>query len=160
MLSQTNGPVPDVSHITGIGIPDLLKLYPGKDGQVIVKAGDIKRSRKPGYHHKWQVAFYAMALKQLIGQYKLPARVSGKGFIITPPLLDEDEETDQYQIHEFDLTPYLATLPTLLTHLGHVLSGLPAHAAYRLQSQCASCSGFSACYHQALTHEDIRLLPN
>ena len=100
-----------------------------------------------------------MALKQLIGQYKLPARVSGKGFIITPPLLDEDEETDQYQIHEFDLTPYLATLPTLLTHLGHVLSGLPAHAAYRLQSQCASCSGFSACYHQALTHEDIRLLP-
>nr|WP_319393060.1 DEAD/DEAH box helicase [uncultured Desulfobacter sp.] len=156
---KTDGPVPDFSHITGIGIPDLLKLYPGKDGQVIIEAGDIKRSRKPGYHHKWQVAFYAMALKQLIDHYKLPARVSGKGFIITPPLLDEAGETDQYQIHEFDLTPYLATLPTLLIHLGHVLSGLPAHAEYRLQSPCTSCSGFPGCYHQALTHEDIRLLP-
>nr|WP_319491279.1 AAA domain-containing protein [uncultured Desulfobacter sp.] len=156
---KTDGPVPNFSHITGIGIPDLLKLSVGKGEQAIIEAGDIKRSRRPGYHHKWQVAFYAMALKQLIAQYKLPARVSGKGFIITPPLLDNAEKTDPYQIHEFNLTPYLATLPTLLTHLGHVLSGLPAHAAYRLQSLCTSCSGFSGCYHQAVAHEDIRLLP-
>lgn len=155
---KTDGPIPDVSHITGIGIPDLLKLSVEKNGQAIIEAGDIKRSRTPGYHHKWQVAFYALALKQLIDHYKLPARVSGKGFIITPPL-EETGGTEQYQTHEFDLTPYLAALPTLLNHLGHVLSGLPDDAAYTLQRQCTRCSGFSGCYHHALIHEDFRFLP-
>jgi superfamily II DNA/RNA helicase len=156
---KTDGPIPESSHITAIGIPDLLKLSPEKSGQAIIEAGDIKRSRKPAYHHKWQVAFYALALEQLIDRCKLPARVSRKGFIITPPPLDEVGETEQYQIHEFDLTPYRSTLPTLLNHLGHLISGLPAHATYRLQSLCTSCSGFSACYHHALIHEDIRFLP-
>ena len=156
---KTDGLIPDCSHITGIGIPDLLKLSADKDGQAIIEAGDIKRSNQPGYHHKWQVAFYALALKQFIDRYKLPARVSVKGFIITPPPLDDVGETKQYQIHEFDLTPYLSALPTLLNHLGHVLSNLPVHAAYKLQRLCTCCSGFSGCYHQALIHEDIRFLP-
>ena len=156
---KTESPIHQFPHITGIGIPDLLKLSPGKDGQAIIEAGDIKRSQKPGYHHKWQVAFYALALEQIIDRCKLPARVSRKGFIITPPPLDDIRVTEQYKIHEFDLTPYLATLPTLLHHLGHVLSNLPAQAGYRLQSLCSVCSGFPGCYHHALVHEQIRFLP-
>ncbi|WP_462270842.1 DEAD/DEAH box helicase, partial [Desulfobacter sp.] len=156
---KTEAPIHQFPQITGIGIPDLLKLSPGKAGEAIIEAGDIKRSRIPGYHHKWQVAFYALALEQLIDHCKLPARVSGKGFIITPPPLGDVRETEPYQIHEFDLTPYMAALPTLLHHLGHVLSGLPVHAAYRLQSLCTACSGFPGCYHQALTCEEIRFLP-
>ena len=49
---KTEGAIPEFAHITGIGIPDLLKLSAGKDGQAIIEAGDIKRSQKPGYHHK------------------------------------------------------------------------------------------------------------
>ena len=156
---KTETPIHQFPHITGIGIPDLLKLSPGKDGQAIIEAGDIKRSQKPGYHHKWQVAFYALALEQIIDRCNLPARVSRKGFIITPPPLGDVRITEPYQIHEFDLIPYLAALPTLLHHLGHVLSGLPAHADYRLQSLCTACSGFPGCYHHALAHEEIRFLP-
>ena len=156
---KTESPIHQFPHITGIGIPDLLKLTPGKGESAIIEAGDIKRSRTPGYHHKWQVAFYALALEQIIERSKLPARVSRKGFIITPPSLGNVQKTEQYEIHEFDLTPYLETLPTLLHHLGHVLSGLPIHADYRLQSLCTACSGFPGCYHHALAHEDIRLLP-
>ena len=77
---KTDGLIPDCPRITGIGIPDLLKLSVDKEGQAIIEAGDIKRSTQPGYHHKWQVAFYALALKQLIDRCKLPARVSSKGF--------------------------------------------------------------------------------
>ncbi|WP_321493037.1 DEAD/DEAH box helicase [uncultured Desulfobacter sp.] len=156
---QTQGAILDFPHIPSIGIPDLLKLSPGKDGQAIIEAGDIKHSRKPGYHHKWQVAFYALALEQIIDRCKLPARVSRNGFFITPPPLGDVQEAAQYQIHEFDLTPYLATLPTLLDHLGQVLSNPPAQAGYRLQHPCTACSGFPGCYHHALVHEDIRFLP-
>ncbi|WP_035239302.1 DEAD/DEAH box helicase [Desulfobacter vibrioformis] len=156
---KTEEPIRQFPHITGIGIPDLLKLSPGKGGQTIIQAGDIKRSQKPGYHHKWQVAFYALALEQIIDRCNLPARVSSNGFIITPPPLGDVRETAPYQIHEFDLTPYMATLPTLLNHLGHVISSLPAHADYRLQNLCTACSGFPGCYHHALAHEDIRFLP-
>ncbi|WP_020588434.1 DEAD/DEAH box helicase [Desulfobacter curvatus] len=156
---KTESPIHQFPHITGTGIPDLLKLSPGKGGQTIIEAGDIKRSQNPGYHHKWQVAFYALALEQIIDRCKLPARVSRKGFIITPPPLGGIRETAQYQIHEFDLIPYMAALPTLLHHLGRVLSGLPTHAGYRLQSLCTACSGFHGCYHHALAHEDIRFLP-
>lgn len=156
---KTESPIRECLDITGTGIPDLLKLYPDKNGQVIIEAGDIKRSHSPKYHHKWQVAFYTLALEEIIERCKLPARISHKGFIITPPPLGALGETKQYQIHEFDLIPYMSTLPTLLTHLGHVLCGLPLHASYRLQSMCSICSGFPGCYHQALRHEDIRFLP-
>ena len=156
---KTEAPIHQFPHITGIGIPDLLKLSPGKGGQAIIEAGDIKRSRTPGYHHKWQVAFYALALEQIIDRCKLPARVSPKGFIITPPPLGDVRETEPYQNHEFDLIPYMAALPTLLHHLGRVLSGLPVHADYRLQGLCTACSGFPGCYHNALVHDEIRFLP-
>ncbi len=156
---KTEAPIHQFPQITGIGIPDLLKLFPGNGEQAIIEAGDIKGSHKPGYHHKWQVAFYALALEQLIERYNLPARVSPKGFIITPAPRSERRKTEPYQIHEFDLTPYMATLPSLLHHLGQVLSSLPIHADYRLQSLCTGCSGFPGCYQHALTHEDIRFLP-
>ena len=108
---KTGEAIGEFFHITCTGIPDLLKLSPGEGGQAIIEAGDIKRSQKPGYHHKWQVAFYALALEQIIDRHKLCARVSRKGFIITPPPLGKILETEPYQIHEFDLIPYLAALP-------------------------------------------------
>ncbi len=156
---KTEEAIGEFFHITCTGIPDLLKLSLSKGGQAIIEAGDIKRSQKPGYHHKWQVAFYALALEQIIDRHKLCARVSRKGFIITPPPLGKILETEPYQIHEFDLIPYLAALPTLLSHFGHVLSGLPVQANYRLGHLCTACSGFPGCYHHALAHEDIRFLP-
>ena len=47
--------------------------------------------------------------------------------------------------------------------LFHKLAGylydLPPIADHRLQAHCISCSGFSACYHNALENEEIQLLP-
>ena len=68
--------------IRGIGVPDLLVLspVPGEGGEkigadlprVVMAVGDIKRSRVPGYHHKWQVAFYALLLETILSCHHNP----------------------------------------------------------------------------------------
>ena len=51
-----------------MGVPDLLLLSIKKINGIntaVIEAGDIKSSRSPRFHHKWQVAFYALLLKRL-----------------------------------------------------------------------------------------------
>ena len=59
----------------------------------MLEVGDIKSSRAPRYHHKWQVAFYAYLLQQIIDEYGIDAKVSSKGFLITRPRLTFDSSS-------------------------------------------------------------------
>ncbi|MBF0467491.1 MAG: DEAD/DEAH box helicase [Desulfamplus sp.] len=75
-------------NIKALGVPDLLVVYfrdTGEKTEMVIETGDIKSSHVPRYHHKWQVAFYALILKKIIEINDIPARVSSKGFIITRP---------------------------------------------------------------------------
>ena len=175
---KTDHPGPDFPHIResirirGIGVPDLLVLSPapvegdaetGADlPRVVIAVGDIKSSRVPGYHHKWQVAFYALLLETILSCHHIPARVSRQGFIFTPSMPSargSARESAPYQSHAFDLTPYLAAFPMLFHGLAGFLYDPPAIADHRLQAHCISCSGFPACYHEALANEDVQFLP-
>jgi predicted RecB family nuclease len=154
--------------------------------RVVIEVGDIKNSRTPGYHHKWQVAFYARLLEEIIHHHGLPARVAPKGFLITPPWDNATELEDEsgmnpsltshvagisshgrdfsgeifkYEIHEFDLGPYLAAFPMVFQTFLSILSGPPMEADHRLQSHCVSCDGFSFCHDNALENEEIQFLP-
>ena len=154
--------------------------------RVVIGVGDIKSSRTPGYHHKWQVAFYARLLEEIIRHYNIPARVAPQGFLITPPwekstaLEDESGinsslsspgagerypdpdfpgEGFNYEIHEFDLGPYLAAFPTVFQTFLSTLSAPPMDADHRLQSHCISCDGFNFCHDNALENEEIQFLP-
>ena len=110
-------------NIPAIGVPDLIVAYMGVDEQnnahgsrpstnnenahravapnsfeikprcVMLEVGDIKSSRAPRYHHKWQVAFYAYLLQQIIDKHGIDAKVSSKGFLITRPRLTFDSSS-------------------------------------------------------------------
>ena len=162
--------IKEAAGIQGIGVPDLLVLSAGSGevgsntgagpSQVVIAVGDIKRSPVPGYHHKWQVAFYALLLEKILHCHQMPAQVSSRGFILTPPSPQADtRESGPYQTHEFDLSPYLAAFPMLFRSLAAFLHHAPAAPDHRLQAHCISCSGFSACYHEALVNEEIQFLP-
>ncbi|MFK5951569.1 MAG: DEAD/DEAH box helicase [Desulfobacterium sp.] len=156
--------------------------------RIVIGVGDIKNSRTPGYHHKWQVAFYARLLEEIIHEYGLPARVSPQGFLITPPWDTPTEVADEsesgldtslpshgtrgscpgqdfsrgkfkYEIHEFDLGSYLAAFPMLFQTFLSILSSPPMEVAHRLQSHCVSCDGFGFCHDTALENEEIQFLP-
>jgi len=156
--------------------------------RVIIGVGDIKNSRTPGYHHKWQVAFYARLLEEIIYEQGLPARVAPQGFLITPPwdnptaVADESESGldaslpshgaggsslgqdfsrggFKYEIHEFDLGSYLAAFSMLFQTFLSILSTPPMEADHRLQSHCVSCDGFGFCHDHALEDEEIQFLP-
>ncbi|MDY0220288.1 MAG: DEAD/DEAH box helicase [Desulfobacterium sp.] len=144
-----------------LGIPDLIEVTPHGNGRVLLRAGDIKSSQAPGYHHKWQVAFYALLLEKSIERWRLPALVSQRGFIITPKPKDQEQalETEAFHTHGFDLKPYLAAFPALFEKLGSIISRPPAGADHKLDSRCIRCPGFSGCYSDALFHEEIQFLP-
>jgi hypothetical protein len=86
-----------------------------------------------------------------------PARVSHSGFIVSPK--PGDPSLSAGKIHTFDLTPFLAAVPSLCHTLGRILADRPADADHRLQTRCTACSGFAGCYAQALSREEIQFLP-
>lgn len=142
----------------GTGIPDLLALSVEEihgTKRVVVQVGDIKSSTSPRYHHKWQVAFYALLLKEIIRFHDLPLRVADRGFIMTRL----SGKPHPYETHYFDLQPYMAAFPMLLGTMRSLLCRPVWAAGYRLQSHCTSCEWFSCCYTDALEQEDIQFLP-
>jgi superfamily II DNA/RNA helicase len=152
--------------VDGIGIPDLLRLSlenPSSPGErVVIEVGDIKRSRVPGYHHKWQVAFYAHLLEQILRDHGIAARVSQQGFVITPARDRRPEDTVnpmEHTVHSFLLKPYLSAFPMLFHTMASSLFVPPAGPDHKLEPHCISCGGFEPCYHTALAGEDIQFLP-
>ena len=170
--------VQDGLTMDGIGIPDLVVVtVQEENGQkkALIQVGDIKSSSSPGYHHKWQVAFYALLLEKILEEHGICATIAKTGFIITPgdknPGNNKNRqksrfcqdlffaESGLFQTHEFLLKPYVAAFPVLIKTFGSILSCPPAMADHRLKPGCISCDWFYLCYHTALKNEDVQFLP-
>lgn len=158
--------------VDGIGIPDLLYVHV-KNGQVVLEIGDIKGAHSVKYSHKWQVAFYAELLNNLIRLEVLSsdAKVSEIGLVIfSPPILKEDiflqqklVDYDQLSttmaVSSFELNNYLLNFPDLILNFQNTLSRSPNQASFRVSGYCLSCFYYNYCYSEALKNEDIQFLP-
>ncbi len=138
----------------GIGVPDLIRVSEGERG-CILEVGDIKSTPSPRYDQKWQIAFYAWLLQELIRSKEMPisAETAASAFLITRGPAEEP------QFHLFELAPYLAAFPALFRNMADQLSRPASEAAYQLQGHCVTCDYFECCYREALATADIQLLP-
>ena len=145
-----------LSQVDGVGIPDLIRVAPGAGGPLL-EVGDIKDSSAPQISQKWQIAFYALLLRELIHRKTLPlqAEIAPTGFLLLRPLAGAENP----QLHRFDLRPYLSAFPLLFRTIGGVLEQAPSAADYRLEPHCAACANFKACYKEALHSQDVLFLP-
>lgn len=154
MLPHLTGTDPAVD---GIGIPDLLEvtLTPAA---VVLTVADIKDSATPRYNQKWQVAFYAALLRDWLCRYPfaLPMQVADTGVLYTRPHLPGTAPTR----HTFDLSPYLEAWPLLRGRVAETVAMPVAAAPWQLQAHCTSCAYIDTCYRQALSTDDVMLLPN
>ena len=146
-----------VEQVEGIGIPDVIEVAVG-DSTVWLTVMDIKDSPAPRYAQQWQVAFYAALLRaSLQGHtFALPVRVADSGVIVTRQTGSDGEPAR----HTFDLDPYLAALPLLQGHIAGILTTPVLKAPWQLQPHCRSCAYFDTCYRQALSTDDVMLLPH
>jgi len=149
-----NNLFPDVD---GMGIPDLIRISREKEIHVL-SVGEIKNSQSPRFHHKWQVAFYAFLLKEMMASrnIKESVTISNRGFLLLPAQKEHGEMVE----HEFNLYPYLAAFPALIQNLDEIITKNTKKAAFQLKSHCAYCQWFNCCYQEALNREDIQFLPN
>jgi superfamily II DNA/RNA helicase/predicted RecB family nuclease len=144
-------------QVEGIGIPDLIEVTLA-DAEVWLTVADIKDSAAPRYSQMWQVAFYAALLHACLQHvsFALPVRVASCGVVFARPQLPHGPPTR----HTFDLEPYLAAFPVLLRRVCDLLSMPILDASWQLQAHCASCTYFDSCYRQALSTDDVMLLPH
>lgn len=152
----------EMFKISPLGIPDLLVLSKDapskntntdKNNLTVIEAGDIKSSLSSQYHQKWQVAFYALLLKNIISTHKLPVKLADTGFILTR------NQDRVYKTDRFKLKPYLTAFPMLFKTICSLVSNQGEKIMGRLQPHCVSCDLFPLCYQKALEHEDIQFLP-
>ncbi len=146
-----------VEQVEGIGIPDVIEVAV-EDDTVWLTVIDMKDSPVPRYAQQWQVAFYAALLQaRLQGHtFALPVRVVDSGVIFTRQTSTEGEPTR----HTFNLAPYLAALPLLQRRIAGILTTPVLEARWQLQPHCRSCAYFDTCYRQALSTDDVMLLPH
>ena len=146
-----------VEQVEGIGIPDVIEVAVGHS-TVWLTVMDIKDSPAPRYAQQWQVAFYAALLRaSMQGRtFALPVRVADSGVIVTRHTGSGGEPAR----HTFDLAPYLAALPLLQRHNTGILTTPVLEARWQLQPHCRSCAYFDTCYRQALSTDDVMLLPH
>ncbi|MBF0200341.1 MAG: DEAD/DEAH box helicase [Desulfamplus sp.] len=155
---SSHGIEPESSH--GIKPGSSHGIKTGIGHGIVLEVGDIRNSRKPLYHHKWQVAFYAVLLQKIMDNHGIGARVSSRGFLITRPKNPMDNAV--YENHTFDLTPFTTALPVLMENIYGILSSLSdgeCKPDYRLQTHCTLCHWFSLCYGNAIANNDIQFLP-
>jgi predicted RecB family nuclease len=146
-----------VQQVEGIGIPDVIEVAVER-GTVWLTAMDIKDSPAPRYAQQWQVAFYAALLRATLQghTFALPVWVADSGVIVTRPTGSGGEPAR----HVFDLEPYNAALPLLQRRLAAILSTPVLEARWQLQPHCRSCPYVDTCYRQALSTDDVMLLPH
>lgn len=154
MVKNPAGREPGRGTVDGVGIPDLVAVSMTKRGPLL-EVGDIKDSPAPHYSQKWQVAFYALLLMELVRSGEIEAEVAKSGFIVTRPILHEAEPT----FHTFDLEPFLASFPSLLENMESALKDSSNDTACRLGEHSTGCAWFEYCYRQGLGREDILFLP-
>jgi replicative superfamily II helicase len=144
-------------QVGGIGIPDVIEVAL-ENGVVWLTVMDIKHSPSPRYAQQWQVAFYADLLQAALQghAFALPVRVADSGVILTLATAPNGQPAR----HTFDLGPYLATLPLLQRRIAGILETPVLEARWQLQSHCRSCAYFDTCYRQALSTDDVMLLPH
>lgn len=143
--------------VPGVGIPDLIQLRVAENANFLsLQIGDIKGSSRPRYYQKWQVAFYAWLLQQVIDHNLELAhlKVADCGFLLTP-----SGDADFVRRHVFDLKPYLTAIKALWLNLNSVLAAPPLQACWQLQKHCVSCPAFLFCYQQALNKEEVQFIP-
>jgi superfamily II DNA/RNA helicase len=141
----------------GIGIPDLIEVAV-ENATVWLTVMDIKDSPAPRYAQQWQVAFYADLLQACLQghTFALPVHVADSGVIFTRQT-GTDGAPARYT---FDLSPYLAALPLLQRRIASILTTPVLEASWQLQAHCRSCAYFDTCYRQALSTDDVMLLPH
>jgi superfamily II DNA/RNA helicase len=146
-----------VEQVDGVGIPDVIEVAV-EDGTVWLTVIDIKDSAAPRYAQQWQVAFYAALLHACLQghTFALPVRVANSGKIFTRQTGTNGEPAR----HTFDLAPYLAALPLLQRRIASILTTPVLEARWQLQPHCRSCAYFDTCYRQALSTDDVMLLPH
>ena len=146
-----------VEQVNGIGIPDLIEAAV-EDGTVWLTVIDIKDSPVPRYSQQWQVAFYAALLRACLQghTFTLQVRAADRGMIFTRQTGTNEEPAR----HTFDLAPYQAALPLLQRRIAGILTTPVLEARWQLQPHCRSCAYFDTCYRQALSTDDIMLLPH
>jgi AAA domain-containing protein/PD-(D/E)XK nuclease superfamily protein len=144
-------------QVNGIGIPDVIEVAV-EDDMVWLTIIDIKDSSAPRYAQQWQVAFYAALLQACLqgDTFALSVRVADRGMIFTRQTGANEEPTQ----HAFDLAPYLAALPLLQRRIAGILTTPVLEARWQLQPHCRSCAYFDTCYRQALSTDDVMLLPH
>jgi superfamily II DNA/RNA helicase len=146
-----------VEQVNGIGIPDMIEVA-AEDDMIWLTVIDIKDRPVSRYARQWQVAFYAALLQaRLQGHtFALPVRVADSGAIFTRQTGTDGEPTR----HTFNLAPYLAALPMLQRRIAGILTTPVLEARWQLQPHCRSCAYFGTCYRQALSTDDVMLLPH
>lgn len=151
------GDDPAVHPIDGVGIPDLIEVQ-RQEETVWLTIIDIKDSPAPRYAQKWQVALYAALLPVCLQTYGFPAsiKVAESGVIFARPQAGEEAPTR----HPFDLAPYLAVLPLLHERIVRLLTRPILEADWQLQPHCGSCAYVETCSRQALSTDDVMLLPD
>ncbi len=139
--------------LPGVGIPGLIQIAAGKKN--LLQVGDIK-SRQPRYDQKWQVAFGAFLLRELVQSDPRVSRltVADSGFLLLPAAVDE-----QPRYHSFALQPYFASMRTTFANLQAALCDSPLQTDWQLQKHCVGCPYFEFCYAQALKDEDVQFIP-
>jgi superfamily II DNA/RNA helicase len=146
-----------VERVDGIGTPDLIEVAV-ENATVWLTVMDIKGGPAPRYAQQWQVAFYAALLQACLQghSFALPVHVADTGIIFT-----RQTGTDGAPArHTFDLAPYLAALPLLQRRIASILTTPVLEAPWQLQTHCRSCAYFDTCYRQALSTDDVMLLPH
>lgn len=143
--------------IDGIGIPDLIEVRVAAS-TVWLTIADIKDSVAPRYSQKWQVAFYAALLRDCLtsGTFALPVRTVDHGVLLTRPASPASPPAR----HVFELAPYLESVPLLRQRVNDLLTTPVAAAPWQLQPHCTSCAYLDTCYRQALSTDDVMLLPH
>jgi hypothetical protein len=152
--------VPMVGHI-GVwnvkGIADLIALWPGQDGKILVRIFEIKSSWEEQTAHRIQVAIYALLLSQSLGA--LANHVTFEGGVINK---ESDLKTlKPEELPKFKIEPLIQDVERLLSNSGELnrihQSNL-SEVEYRLCWRCDNCGFNECCIVNAVENESVALL--
>jgi len=135
--------------VGAVGIPDLLEVS-WRRGQLVIAPGDIKSSAAARYDQKAQVAFYGLLLE---GALPEGAALADEGFLILWPLPGGPPRVD------LPLAPWLELAPDTLALLQALLATSPESLDWRLGPVCAACPFVGRCLPEALSRDEVQLLP-
>jgi superfamily II DNA/RNA helicase len=126
-----------------VGLPDLLAIS-WDDGGLRVCPGAIESTQEVRYERKWEVALHAVLLAE---HGLLPPEPAG--FVSCAGVRAD-----------FPLSPWLESAPALFARASATLEADPGSLPWSLGSWCPSCPFAAVCTREALTEQDVQLLPD